>query len=53
MQILIVLLMFVAAAAFLVAGVYMLTGLAWSLVAIGILLFGAAMALRAGMTPNG
>ena len=42
-----------AAAGCLVVGLYMLVGPAWSLIATGALLFGAAAYLRAGLKPNG
>jgi len=45
--------LFLAAAAFVVAGVHMLAGLAWSLIVLGLLLFGAAIYLRSGLKPNG
>jgi hypothetical protein len=46
-------LLFVAGAAFIVAGVHLLVGLAWAFIACGILLFGAGVYLRAGIRPNG
>lgn len=46
-------LLFLAAAAFIVAGVFMLAGQAWASIAIGLLLFGAAIFLRHGMKANG
>jgi hypothetical protein len=44
-------LLFLAAAGFVVTGVAMLAGMAWAFVAIGCLLFGAALHLR--MVLNG
>jgi hypothetical protein len=49
----IVALLFVAAAASLVVGVHMLAGMAWTFIALGVLLFGAGVYLRSGLTPNG
>ena len=46
-------LMFVAAAAFIVVGIYLLVGLPWAFIAVGLLMFGAAIFLRSGLTPNG
>jgi hypothetical protein len=46
-------LLFVAAAAFVVAGVHLLAGMAWAFIASGLLLFGAAVYLRSGLTPHG
>lgn len=46
-------LLFLAAAAFIVAGVYLLGGLPWAFIATGLLLFGAALALRSGLKSNG
>lgn len=46
-------LLFLAAAALVVAGIGMLAGLPWALIALGVLLFGAAIVLRAGLKPNG
>ncbi len=36
-----------------IAGVYLLAGLAWALIAAGAALVGLAELLRRGMTPNG
>lgn len=49
----IVALLFLASAAFLVAGVQMLAGMAWAFILIGLLLFGAGVFLRMGLKPNG
>jgi hypothetical protein len=49
----ILVLLFVAAAGFLVVGVHMLAGMAWAFIAVAILLFGAGIYLRAGLKPNG
>lgn len=49
----IVALLFLAAAACIVAGVQMLLGNAWALISAGVLLFGAATYLRARLTPHG
>lgn len=49
----IVALLFLASAAFIVAGVQMLAGMAWAFIALGLLLFGAGVYLRAGLKPNG
>jgi hypothetical protein len=49
----VVVLLFVAAAAFVVVGVHMLVGLAWAFITVGLLLFGAGAYLRTGLTPNG
>jgi hypothetical protein len=46
-------LLFVAAAAFVVAGINMLAGLPWAFIAVGLLLFGAGVFLRSGLKPNG
>ncbi|WP_189400900.1 MULTISPECIES: hypothetical protein [unclassified Mesorhizobium] len=43
----------VAAAAFIVAGIFMLAGMPWAFIAVGLLLFGAAVFLRSGLKPNG
>lgn len=43
----------IAAAAFVVAGIHMLLGMAWAFIAVGLLMFGAAVFLRSGLTPNG
>lgn len=45
--------LFLAAAACVIAGIYLLAGLAWALIGSGVLLFAAAMLLRAGMTAHG
>ena len=44
-------LLFVAAAGFVIAGVYLLLGLAWAFIVCGIMLFGAGIYLRAGLRP--
>lgn len=41
------------AAASTVSGVYLLAGLGWSLIALGLQLFGAAAVLRKGLTVDG
>jgi hypothetical protein len=46
-------LMFIAAGGLVVAGVYLVFGLAWSLIASGVLIFGAAVHIRAGLKTNG
>lgn len=48
----IIALLFALAAGCIVAGIYLLAGTAWALIAIGLLLFGAAVYLRSGMTPH-
>lgn len=53
MLVLLVTLLFLAAAAFTVVGIHMLAGLAWAYIALGLLLFGAAIYLRSGLRPNG
>lgn len=45
--------MFLAAALLVVAGVHLLAGLAWALIALGVAVFGAAVYLRAGLNPHG
>lgn len=50
---LLVTLLFLGAAAFTVAGVHMLAGLAWAYITLGLLLFGAAIYLRSGLKPHG
>lgn len=45
--------LFVVAAAFVIVGIHMLAGTAWALIALGLMLFGAAIYLRSGLTPNG
>ena len=45
----IVAVMFIAAAASILIGVHMLLGLAWVFIALGLMLFGAAIILRAGI----
>ena len=45
--------MLLLAALCVVAGIYLLVGLAWTLVASGLILFAAAIFLRAGMTAHG
>lgn len=51
--VLVIFLMIVIAAALAVTGIYMLAGAPYALLTSSALLFGAAIALRAGMTPNG
>lgn len=46
-------LLFVMSAACVVAGVALLAGEAWGLIAAGAFLFGAAVVLRMGLTRNG
>jgi hypothetical protein len=41
-----------AAAGFIIAGIHMLAGMAWAFIAVGLLLFGAAVFLRSGLKPN-
>lgn len=43
----------IAAAALAVAGVYLLVGIGWSLIAGGVLMAAFALFLRSGLTPNG
>jgi hypothetical protein len=50
---LIVFSLFIAAVACVVAGVHLLVGLPWALIAVGVALFFAAFVLRSGLTPNG
>lgn len=49
----VVALLFVAAAAFVIVGIYLLAGLPWAFIAFGLMMFGAAVHLRAGLTTNG
>ena len=49
----IIALLFLAAGGCLVAGILLLAGLPWALLATGILLFAAAIFLRSGLRPNG
>ena len=46
-------LLFLAAAAFVVTGVHLLAGMAWAFIALGVLLFAAAIYLRSGLSRNG
>lgn len=46
----VVLLLFAASVVALVSGVHMLFGAAWALIALGLLLFGAGVYLRSGLT---
>ncbi len=41
--------MFVAAAGLMLSGLYLLAGLAWTMIAAGAFLFGAGVVLRAGL----
>lgn len=50
--ILTILLLFIAAGALVVAGVYLLTALPWALIAAGILIFAGAFSLRMGLKTN-
>ncbi|WP_167470404.1 hypothetical protein [Mesorhizobium jarvisii] len=45
--------LFVSAAAFIVVGIYLLVGMPWAFIAVGLLMFGAAIFLRSGLKPNG
>lgn len=45
--------LFLAAGACAIAGVFLLAGVAWSLLATSILLFGAAYILRRGLITDG
>ena len=47
-----IVLLFIASAGFLLVGINMLAGLAWAFIALGILLFGAAIFLRSGLKPD-
>lgn len=49
----VVTLLFFGSAAFTVAGVYLLTGLPWAFIALGVLLFGAGAYLRRGLKLHG
>jgi hypothetical protein len=46
-------LMLVAGATFVVAGVHLLLGIAWAFIVCGVLLFAGGVYLRAGIRPNG
>ena len=48
-----IVLLSVGAAGFVVTGITMLAGLPWAFISTGILMFGAAIFLRSGLTPNG
>lgn len=45
--------LFVVGSAFILTGVHLLAGTAWAFIAIGLMLFGAGLALRAGLMRNG
>lgn len=49
----IVALLLIASAGFVVAGVWLLAGMAWAFLAIGAALFGAGVLLRSGLNLNG
>jgi len=51
--VLLVTLLFLAAAGFTLVGIHMLAGLAWAFIVLGLLLFGAAIYLRSGLRPHG
>ncbi len=53
MAVAVVALLFVAAAGFLLAGIHLLAGMAWASIALGLMLFGAAVFLRSGLKPHG
>jgi hypothetical protein len=53
LAILFVALLFVAAGAFALAGIYLLAGMPWAFLSVGVMLFGVAIYLRAGLRPNG
>ncbi|HEX2654265.1 MAG TPA: hypothetical protein VHN11_11530 [Xanthobacteraceae bacterium] len=42
--------LFAASGGFVIAGIYLMLGLAWAFIAAGVLLFGAATSLRMGLT---
>lgn len=48
----IIVLMFVAAAAFVIVGIHLLAGVAWAFIGTGVLLFGAAVYLRSGLSAH-
>lgn len=50
--ILTILLLFVAAGSLVVAGVYLLVGLPWALIAAGVFIFAGAFSLRMGLKSN-
>jgi hypothetical protein len=45
--------LFVVGAAFIVTGVHFLVGIEWAFIAIGLMLFGAGLVLRAGLMRDG
>jgi|KBSMisStandDraft_5_1062788.scaffolds.fasta_scaffold81299_3 hypothetical protein len=49
----IIVLLSVGGAAFVIAGVHLLAGMAWAFIVLGLLLFGVAVYLRSGLTPHG
>lgn len=53
MEVATVAIIFLASAACLISGVYLLAGLAWSIIAVGVMLFGLGVHLRSALKPNG